>query len=390
MRAMPGGRFSPHVYERLKPRDLLRVEGRSAPSGLPSEAPVVLLASGTGFAPIAAMLRSRADALARRGAVLYWGGRRLEDLYARGEAEHWAQRHPGCRFVPVLSDPAPGWHGRTGFVHEAVVADIPDTAGHEVYACGNPLMVDAARTVYCRDHGLPPARFHSDAFVTRCEPREAAQAAARADFPHSRRTGAGRSGAVGDGTRGRGRRARPAEGAARRPRVSAGHARRRVRRRHGHRRHRHRHGRHGHHHRRVHHRRATTARSAAMSTTAGPPPHRGRPHRAALRLASRLGRPVHRARRRAHHASRRGRAGGRPPHGRPAASRQQAGVAGRQAGRAHVGRRARSRSAAAGRSRRAAGSVTSGRGRRTRAAAVVVAPVGPSGRDRIGRPIMAP
>lgn len=178
VRAMPGGRFSPHVYERLKLRDLLRVEGPFGAFGLAeSEAPVVLLASGTGFAPIAAMLRSQADALARRGAVLYWGGRRLEDLYAREEAEHWAQRHPGCRFVPVLSDPAPGWHGRTGFVHEAVVADIPDLAGHEVYACGNPLMVDAARTVYCQDHGLPPARFHSDAFVTRCEPREAAQAA---------------------------------------------------------------------------------------------------------------------------------------------------------------------------------------------------------------------
>ncbi|RQR43663.1 CDP-6-deoxy-delta-3,4-glucoseen reductase [Burkholderia sp. Bp9140] len=170
VRAIPDGRFSNHVYQSLKPRDLVRIEGPFGAFALSqSNRPVVLLASGTGYAPIAAFIKAHGVELAARGAALYWGGRRREDLYAFEEAEQWAQNDARVRFVPVLSDPEVGWWGRTGFVHEAVAADVPDLSGHEVYACGNPLMVDAARSAFTQANRLPVTSFFSDAFVSRIE-----------------------------------------------------------------------------------------------------------------------------------------------------------------------------------------------------------------------------
>lgn len=167
VRAMPGGRFSQHVYTTLKPRDLLRIEGPFGTFKLSdSNAPVILLASGTGFAPILSMIRSHSDVLAVRGAVLYWGGQRAEDLYGLAEAEAWLKQSPKFRFIPVMSNPGDDWVGRKGFVHAAVQDDFPDMSVFEVYACGNPLMVDAARTAFTTENRLPTESFRSDAFVT--------------------------------------------------------------------------------------------------------------------------------------------------------------------------------------------------------------------------------
>lgn len=166
VRRMEGGRFSTHAYDKLKAGAMLRIAGPYGTFVLhPTEAPIVLLASGTGYAPIAALLQSHAAEMARRGAVLYWGGRKWGDLYAIDSVAAWEARHPGIRLVPVLSEAEPGWTGRTGFVHSAVLEDWPDLSAHEVYACGNPLMIDAARTSFSRDAGLPADRFFADAFV---------------------------------------------------------------------------------------------------------------------------------------------------------------------------------------------------------------------------------
>lgn len=174
VRALPRGRFSTHVYSTLKPRDMLRIEGPYGAFTLSgSDKPVILLASGTGYAPIAAIMKTHGRALQERGAVLYWGGRRLEDLYAFKEARGWQQDADRLRFVPVLSEPDSGWDGRAGFVHEAVASDFPDMTGVEVYACGNPLMVDAARARFVQEHALPEDAFFSDAFITSLAPKGA-------------------------------------------------------------------------------------------------------------------------------------------------------------------------------------------------------------------------
>jgi CDP-4-dehydro-6-deoxyglucose reductase len=169
IRRIEGGRFSTHAYDALKPREMLRIEGPYGHFTLQEgDAPVLLLASGTGYAPIAALLRTHGAELARRRAVLYWGGRRRADLYAVADEAAWRAEHPGVGLVPVFSevDAADAAEtGRRGFVHEAVLQDWPDLSAHEVYACGNPAMVDAARAAFVQRAGLPATRFHSDAFI---------------------------------------------------------------------------------------------------------------------------------------------------------------------------------------------------------------------------------
>lgn len=166
IRRVEGGRFSSVACDGLKAGVMLRIEGPFGTFGLhPGDAPVVLLASGTGYAPMASMLAAHREALAQRRAVLYWGGRTRKDLYALDDMAAWAAQHPGVKLIPVLSAPDPSWAGRSGLVHAAVLADLPDLSAHEVYACGNPLMVEAARAGFVEQAGLRPDRLFADAFV---------------------------------------------------------------------------------------------------------------------------------------------------------------------------------------------------------------------------------
>lgn len=168
IRKMPGGRFSGHAHANLKPRDMLRVEGPFGTFRLhEGDAPIIFLASGTGFAPIASILAAHHEEIVRRGARLYWGGRVPADLYAFDAVQAWQERASGLRFIPVLSEADGAWAGRSGYVHQAVLDDFDSLAGHEVYACGNPLMIEAARASFVADRGLPAERFYSDAFIAR-------------------------------------------------------------------------------------------------------------------------------------------------------------------------------------------------------------------------------
>ena len=78
---------------------------------------------------------------------------------------------PLLSYVPVLSEPAAdsGWAGRTGLVHQAVMADWPDLSGHQVYACGMPAMVDAAQRDFVAQCGLPADEFLADAFTSEAD-----------------------------------------------------------------------------------------------------------------------------------------------------------------------------------------------------------------------------
>jgi len=131
----------------------------------------VLLASGTGFAPIKAIIEHMRHQGISRPTTLYWGCRAKADLYLHAWAEQQAAELPWLRYVPVLSDARPddGWTGRTGFVHQAVLADLPDLSGHEVYACGAPVMVQSARTDFVAKAGLPDEFFYADAFTSEAD-----------------------------------------------------------------------------------------------------------------------------------------------------------------------------------------------------------------------------
>ncbi|MEN9366297.1 MAG: hypothetical protein RL489_655 [Pseudomonadota bacterium] len=171
IRHMPGGRFTDHVFGAMKEKEILRMEGPFGTFFLREDSarPVVMLASGTGFAPIKALIEHMEAKGLTRPTVLYWGARQAADLYLRDWAEAAAARLPWLRFVPVLSEPDADWSGRTGFVHQAVMADLPDLSGHQVYACGAPVMVQSAQRDFVAACGLPEEEFFADAFTSEAD-----------------------------------------------------------------------------------------------------------------------------------------------------------------------------------------------------------------------------
>jgi CDP-4-dehydro-6-deoxyglucose reductase, E3 len=173
IRHMPGGKFTDTVFSTMKEKDILRMEGPFGSFFLREDSakPMVLLASGTGFAPIKAIIEHMEFKAITRPAVLYWGCRSAADLYLHDWALAAAERMPNLRYVPVLSEPRAedAWTGRTGFVHQVVMADLPDLSGHQVYACGAPIMVESAQRDFVAKCGLPSEEFLADAFTSEAD-----------------------------------------------------------------------------------------------------------------------------------------------------------------------------------------------------------------------------
>ena len=173
IRHMPGGLFTDHVFGAMKEREILRVEGPFGSFFLreDSDKPIVLLASGTGFAPIKALIEHMQVKNIQRPTTLYWGGRRPGDLYMHDWVQARVAEMPWLRYVPVVSDAQPedGWTGRTGFVHQAVLDDCADLSGHQVYACGAPIVVESARASYSAQRALPPEEFYADSFTSEAD-----------------------------------------------------------------------------------------------------------------------------------------------------------------------------------------------------------------------------
>ncbi|KAB8063626.1 CDP-6-deoxy-delta-3,4-glucoseen reductase [Janthinobacterium violaceinigrum] len=173
IRHMPGGLFTDQVFGTMKERDILRFEGPMGTFFLreDSDKPVVLLASGTGFAPLKAIVEHMVNEKSQRPITLYWGGRRPHDLYMDALCRQWAADLPQFTYVPVVSEALPedAWSGRTGFVHQAVMADLPDLSAHQVYACGAPIVVESANRDFVQLCQLPADEFYADAFTTEAD-----------------------------------------------------------------------------------------------------------------------------------------------------------------------------------------------------------------------------
>lgn len=171
VRYLPGGRFAEAVFNALKQGDAVQLR---MPLGdfyiRESERPLVFVAGGTGFAPVQSMVEDLLRRGVQRPIAIYFGARTPELLYREPVVQHWRQQRPDIRYEAVVSSPRPEdrWDGRTGLVHEAVLQDLPSLAGREVYACGAPGMIEAAREAFVRA-GLPSEDFHCDAFVPSAE-----------------------------------------------------------------------------------------------------------------------------------------------------------------------------------------------------------------------------
>src|SRR5215472_13304749 len=173
VRRVSGGGFTERLFDaggtsdaRLTLGSLLRIEGPIGQfSYREGRSPILMIAGGTGFAPLKSMLRHVLETGSGRDVHLYWGARHAHDIYEQARVLEWVQRHPRLTFTAVLSEPTAteAAHGRVGFVHEAVLADHPDLSRFEVYAAGPPAMIEAIRAGFPR-HGLPAQRLYFDSF----------------------------------------------------------------------------------------------------------------------------------------------------------------------------------------------------------------------------------
>jgi len=150
VRRVPGGGFTDGLWNTTPVGSLLKIEGpigqfvyQEGPS------PILMIAGGTGFAPLKSMLRHVLERGVSRPIHLYWGARQPQDVYEEGLVSEWVQRYPQLRFTPVLSE-ATGTAYRTGWVHEAVLADYPDLSPFDVYAAGPPALIEAVRAKFPR------------------------------------------------------------------------------------------------------------------------------------------------------------------------------------------------------------------------------------------------
>jgi CDP-4-dehydro-6-deoxyglucose reductase len=171
VRRVSGGGFTERLFggaagASLAPGSLLRIEGPVGQfSYRAGVAPVIMIAGGTGFAPLKSMLRHVLETGSARDIHFYWGAREARDLYEEARVLEWAQRHPRLRYTAVLSAAGAdeSAHRRRGFVHEAVLADHASLEDFEVYAAGPPAMIEAIRASFPA-RGLAAGRLYFDSF----------------------------------------------------------------------------------------------------------------------------------------------------------------------------------------------------------------------------------
>jgi CDP-4-dehydro-6-deoxyglucose reductase len=167
IRHVPDGQFGDYVFNGMKVKELLRLEGPLGSYYLreESERPIILIGGGTGFAPLKGMLEHAFRVKLDRPIHLFCGVRARRDLYMDDMVNEWLKRYSNLKYTPVLSEPAEGdnWQGKTGFVHDAVIEQYPDLSGFDVYLSGPPPMIKAGMDAFYA-HGLPESQIYSDSF----------------------------------------------------------------------------------------------------------------------------------------------------------------------------------------------------------------------------------
>lgn len=169
VRYREGGLFSELLFSEkavLKEKSILRIRGPLGTFTLKNtKKPIILLATGTGFAPIASILRSMIINGDKRSVHFYWGARTETNLYQLQTAADLISQLPQARFTPVLSRPQNNWKGAIGYVQDLAAKDYPDLHAYEVYACGSAAMITDAKKLLEEKCKLPSEAFFSDVFL---------------------------------------------------------------------------------------------------------------------------------------------------------------------------------------------------------------------------------
>lgn len=168
IRHVEGGDFTGHVFDELKERDILRLEGPQGNFFVRNdqpERPMIMMGGGTGFAPLKSMVENLLEQGDRRPIHLYWGARTAQELYLDELPKKWAQEHAHIHYETAISEPGSDLEaaGFAGFVHEAVIANHEDLSAFDVYMSGPPAMIEAAKREFA-EHGVQEDRLFYDSF----------------------------------------------------------------------------------------------------------------------------------------------------------------------------------------------------------------------------------
>lgn len=167
IRHVPDGHFGDFVFDGLKEKALMRIEGPLGSYFLreDSDRPIILMGGGTGFAPLKGMLEHAFHINMERPVHLFCGARSKRDLYMDEMVQPWLKQYKNLKYTAVLSEPSEddSWQGETGFIHESVVQHYPDLSGFDVYLSGPPPMVKAGMDLFY-EKGLPETQIYSDSF----------------------------------------------------------------------------------------------------------------------------------------------------------------------------------------------------------------------------------
>lgn len=176
IRHVPGGLFSGHVFEEMKEKALLRIEGPFGGFYLQEESdrPIIMIGGGTGFAPLNGMLEHAHSLEMKNQFHLFCGIRAKRDIYMTEMTDSLTQRMSNLDYTAVLSDPetSDNWDGATGFVHEEVLKQFDDLSGFDIYMSGPPPMVNAAKAAFIKQ-GASEENMYSDAFEYSSDAQEA-------------------------------------------------------------------------------------------------------------------------------------------------------------------------------------------------------------------------
>lgn len=150
IRLVPNGICTTWVFRHMKVGDEIFLNGPYGDFRLrPSDAEVIMIAGGSGFSPMKAMILDAPEEMNRRGARFFFGARAIKDLFHLDLMREVQAKYPNIRFIPALSQPDPGdvWEGDRGLITDVLARHVPDASGKEFYLCGSPGMIDACLKV---------------------------------------------------------------------------------------------------------------------------------------------------------------------------------------------------------------------------------------------------
>lgn len=164
IRLVPGGICTTYCFDYVKEGDSVRLNGPYGEFRLSdTDAPMIMIAGGSGMAPIKCILHHMVQLQSTREATFYFGANNEDQLFYRDEMKKFEEKLPNFRFVPVISNPSDDWKGESGLVTEAVGRHADDLSAYEGYLCGSPGMIDASVSVLT-GKGVPEEKIYYDKF----------------------------------------------------------------------------------------------------------------------------------------------------------------------------------------------------------------------------------